>query len=334
MAYTMKGSVEIARCCTSFGLQLSRPVTCGMCVKLACAGLRGTVDLESQVLRKDNGISSKEIRRAYRGHGSVAAALLPKDKKAQLLSGVDRSHVDIVARILDQASSAAKRWEIVHTDFLTPPAREDALMAVRRLADATAVISGGYSEAERCRLSVGHPEAMESGGLNSGGFPGAVAALSVEGNFSHDAAAHGDFLGAVLGCGITREKVGDIILQEGTGAHVLVVPELVSSVPVTVEQIPVAGLKFRAPKVDTVKTVEASMRVDAVASAGFRISRTKLSDLIDSGKVRVNWKEVTKGGVTLKGGDVVSVRGHGRLEVGEVSITKKARYAVELTRYI
>jgi RNA-binding protein YlmH len=36
---------------------------------------------------------------------------------------------------------------------------------------------------------------------------------SVSGNFMFDAASHGDFLGAVLGTGIAREKVGDIILQ-------------------------------------------------------------------------------------------------------------------------
>ena len=36
---------------------------------------------------------------------------------------------------------------------------------------------------------------------------------SVSGNFAFDTAAHGDFLGAILGTGVTREKVGDIIVQ-------------------------------------------------------------------------------------------------------------------------
>jgi len=52
-----------------------------------------------------------------------------------------------------------------------------------------------------------------------------------------------------------------------------------------------------------------------LASAGFKISRTKLASLISAGDVRVNWAPVLKNGVTLKSGDVVSVSGMGRLKV-------------------
>ncbi|CAI7929315.1 unnamed protein product, partial [Closterium sp. NIES-54] len=34
----------------------------------------------------------------------------------------------------------------------------------------------------------------------------------VSGAFKQSSVAHGDFLGAVLGTGITRDKVGDVIL--------------------------------------------------------------------------------------------------------------------------
>jgi RNA-binding protein YlmH len=68
-------------------------------------------------------------------------------------------------------------------------------------------------------------------------------------------------------------------------------------------------------RVDTFRSVEASLRVDALASAGFRMSRSKLADMISGGDVRVNWKEVTKNGLCLKTGDVVSVSGKGRIEV-------------------
>jgi len=36
---------------------------------------------------------------------------------------------------------------------------------------------------------------------------------SITGNFSFDSCSHGDFLGAILGTGIAREKLGDILLQ-------------------------------------------------------------------------------------------------------------------------
>ncbi len=71
-------------------------------------------------------------------------------------------------------------------------------------------------------------------------------------------------------------------------------------------------------------TVEASMRLDAIASADFGMSRNKMSSAISSNDVRVNWKEITQASHNLKAGDLIAVRGKGRLKVGEVSITNNA----------
>jgi RNA-binding protein YlmH len=57
-------------------------------------------------------------------------------------------------------------------------------------------------------------------------------------------------------------------------------------------------------------------------------------DLIDSNDVRVNWKEVTQASSQVKSGDLIAIRGKGRLEVGEIAVTKKDRYRVQLTRYM
>ena len=54
-----------------------------------------------------------------------------------------------------------------------------------------------------------------------------MSAVLVKGNFLFDSATHRDFLGACLGTGIDRSKVGDILVQGEQGAHILVVPELV-----------------------------------------------------------------------------------------------------------
>ena len=37
--------------------------------------------------------------------------------------------------------------------------------------------------------------------------------FSITGNFGYQPPSHGDFLGSILGTGIAREKLGDIILQ-------------------------------------------------------------------------------------------------------------------------
>lgn len=272
-------------------------------------------------------------------------ATVPRDEKKDLLAGVHKDHIESVVRILEQARTAAARWEVIHSDFLTPPAIEDALRVMRRLSDVGVIVSGGYPQAERCRLSLGHIEAFPSTIQKDDiEYPRAVAAVSILGDFMVDPAMHGDFLGSILGTGCAREKIGDILVQGDTGAQALIVPELVDfletsltqvhKTPVLCERILLKDVLYQPPRVQIIKSVEASLRVDAVASAGFKISRSKLADLISAGNVRVNWKEVTKNGFIVKSGDIISVKQKGRLEVGQINTTNKGKYYVELLRYL
>ena len=48
----------------------------------------------------------------------------------------------------------------------------------------------------------------------------------------------------------------------------------------------------------------------------------------------MNWKGCDKGAMVLKAGDVVTVRGKGRVVLTEVTTTKKDRYAVTLSRFV
>ncbi|XP_030511950.1 putative RNA-binding protein YlmH isoform X2 [Rhodamnia argentea] len=214
---------------------------------------------------------------------------------------------------------------------------KESMLLLEKLADIKAIAQGGYPQAERCRISIGHIETLTS-------EPDIVGAVSITGNFSFDSCSHGDFLGAILATGIARDKLGDILLQGERGAQILIVPELVDfimatldkvgNVPVSCTRIPLLALEFEPPRTKSFRSVEASLRVDALASAGFKISRSKLAVLISNGDVRVNWTTVTKNGTTLKSGDIVSVSGQGRLKIGEIITTRKGKFAVELIRYL
>ncbi|KXZ55839.1 hypothetical protein GPECTOR_2g1390 [Gonium pectorale] len=183
-------------------------------------------------------------------------------------------------------------------------------------------------------------EALRDNPLEADG----VAALQVKGNFMFDPAKHPDFLGAILGTGVVREKVGDILVQGEAGAQILVDPELVEhfemslvqvrTVPVETRRIPLSELSVRPPRVEEMSSVEASMRLDAIASAGFRVSRSKMGDLIKAGDVRLNWRTASKTALEVKAGDVISCSGKGRLEVRSVETTKKEKFLVTLMRYI
>ncbi|KAK2968442.1 hypothetical protein RJ640_004448 [Escallonia rubra] len=270
--------------------------------------------------------------------GICQLAQAVKGDTVALLKGVaDKGAIEDVKHVVEMARRASSRRGVLHTDFLTPPVLKESVLALENLADVKAVAQGGYPQAERCRLSVGHPDAFPAD-------PDVVAAMSISGNFGFQPCSHGDFLGSILGTGITRDKLGDIILQGEKGAHILLVPELVDfltssldkvgNVSVTCKRMPLIALEYEPPRTMSFKTVEASLRIDAIASAGFKISRSKLVDLISSGDVRVNWTNVMKNNTTIKTGDIISVSGKGRLKIGEINSTKKGKFAVELIRYL
>ncbi|MEM7555399.1 MAG: photosystem II S4 domain protein [Cyanobacteria bacterium P01_A01_bin.84] len=259
--------------------------------------------------------------------------MLPREN---ILKSVENR--DTIARVIDLAEQAIKTWEVVLTDFLSPPELAEAHQAFSKLTEVELVGWGGYPQAERKRIAIARSDLPLDESMV------AVSALDIAGNFLFDTATHRDFLGSMLGSGIVREKTGDIIVLGERGAQVIVVPEMaeflqtslnqVRSVPVKVRPIELSELKIREPKKKELTTVEASLRLDAIASAGFGMSRGKMVDLINAGDVRVNWKEISQASSQVKTGDKVSIRGKGRLEIGDIAITKKERYRVNLTRYV
>ncbi len=259
--------------------------------------------------------------------------MLPRE---DLLKRVENR--DVVARVIDLAEQAIKTWEIVETDFLSPPEIVEIQDIFNRLTEVEIIATGGYPQAERQRLGICRSELP----FEASQVP--IAAVQIAGNFLFDPPTHRDFLGSMLGCGIVRDKTGDIIVLGEQGAQAIVAPELVEylelhltqvrSVPVKTRRIELSELKIREPKKKEMTTVEASLRLDAIASAGFGMSRSKMVDLITSGDVRVNWKDISQSSHALKAGDLVAIRGKGRLEIGEVAITKKERYRINLTRYL
>ncbi|NBO31738.1 MAG: photosystem II S4 domain protein [Cyanobacteria bacterium WB6_1B_304] len=256
--------------------------------------------------------------------------------KNEFLKGVE--HRETLARLFDQSEQAIKTWDIVLTDFLSPPEWAEVQQIWQRFTDVHWLAWGGYGQAERQRIAIARPEIpLDLSQVN-------LMAIDISGNFLFDPATHRDFLGSILGTGIVRDKVGDVIVLGERGAQAIIAPELadylqvhlqqVRSVPVKIQPIPLSELRVREPKTKEITTVEASLRLDAIASAGFGMSRGKMVDWINAGDVRVNWKEITHPSAVMKSGDLISIRGKGRVMVGDIAITKKDRYRIQLTRFL
>ncbi|MGA0201040.1 MAG: photosystem II S4 domain protein, partial [Prochlorotrichaceae cyanobacterium] len=65
--------------------------------------------------------------------------MLPRD---ELLKNTE--HRETLARMVDAADQALRTWELVPTDFLSPPELAEAQILLSRLTEVTAIAAGGY----------------------------------------------------------------------------------------------------------------------------------------------------------------------------------------------
>lgn len=155
---------------------------------------------------------------------------------------------------------------------------------------------------------------------------------------------HRDYLGSLLGLGIKREMIGDILTGD-TGADIIVMQEIqefllfnYTSAGRTSLKIEAVGLQeLRIPKKRVIeqKDTVASLRLDNVVSSAFSLSRTKASDAIRSGIVFVNNMQAEKIDALVKEGDKLVLRGKGKAILKEVGgRTRKDRLFIVTERYL
>ena len=263
--------------------------------------------------------------------------------KGQLLDRLGAAGEDrlVLAKILDRAEQAGNRNIPAATDFLSPAQLAQAGEALRLAGfpETGYAALGGYETAER-RLLLFLPDWLEAEDAESQSPIRCLrAAFRAEYKLTHR-----DFLGSLMGMGIVREKVGDILV--GPDSADLIVLDTVADfllrswdsagrARLAVSAIEPDNLHIPAVSCKEARDTVSSLRLDAVASAGFRMARGRAAALIESGKVQVNWRECTKPDKLLSAGDTVSARGFGKFELKEVGgVTKKGRTSIVLWVYV
>jgi RNA-binding protein YlmH len=248
----------------------------------------------------------------------------------------ERPFVDRASEWVDRAAFG---HEMKRTDFLDPRQVEILMSLANRSPEVQLRLTGGYEAAERKRAIV----APDYRDLES--EPEGIALIRVTaGTEGHLALDHGDYLGALLGLGIKRDRIGDLQVHED-GCDCLVAEEIadyvnihlrqVHRVHVLTELLPLSDLRVSVPALEEMNLSVASLRLDGIASDVYRISRSKIVDPIRAGRCRVNWKTEEDPSAPLKEGDVVSFQGLGRFKVLHLEgTTKKGRVRLKIGKFI
>ena len=245
-----------------------------------------------------------------------------------------------LAELINRAEEALRTWEPVWSGFVAPELREEAEQRLGALSELRLQTDGGWPQAERRRLLFRRSELAAA---EDNAPPAALAGLVVAGNFLFDPAEPADVRQGLLAAGIEAAAIGDIWMRGDRGAQAVISAETaqgwpgrdaqVRTVPVQLEWVALEQLQWPTSRIPRqLSSVEASLRLDAVASAGLGVSRSRMAELIRSGAVRVNWQVVTTPSRELNRGDRVRLDGRGELEIQEIQPTKRERWRVVMER--
>lgn len=209
---------------------------------------------------------------------------------------------------------------------------------------------GGFEAAERC-LAVYLPEYIEAddfASLNAFFIDSPndcpVSILEVKKDKFSKALTHRDYLGALMGLGISRDMTGDIFVNDD-GCHIAVIKSMSQYIA---DNLSSAGrgtlnIKLLMPfELENLKHDEgtpesftvSSARLDSMVKNGFGVSRDNACEAISHGLVFVNDTECLKPDRRINEGDKITMRHNGRIIVSSMpGKSKRGRLIINVISF-
>ena len=259
---------------------------------------------------------------------------LPKEKI--LFKSTFRKELE---NLLYYAEKAMLERKPIWSPFVSAQLLEEVKNKFKNLNDITFKFDGGFTGAERKRICfIRHEEEMESKHIN---VP--LKGIYIKGNFLFDRAKQDDFRKLLLDLGSQAEEIGDIWLIRDRGAQAICSSKYadlmhqkhskIRDVEIAIETLTISEMEipFKKPE-KVINTVEASTRLDAIASAGFGMSRSKITTQIKKGFLRLNWALNDQPSKSVNIGDLIHLERKGSLKILNIDKTKKERWRIKLLR--
>ncbi|MCH1723894.1 RNA-binding protein [Lactococcus formosensis] len=238
-----------------------------------------------------------------------------------------------IDRVLDWMDRVENNYSVVTTYFLNP--REvEILESLANKRELQIFSTQDIAQTELTKIIIA-PEFYQ---LDESDFDLALLEISYAKKFYQ--LKHSQILGSFLGqTGIRRSEIGDIVLNEGR-AQVFVSKHLLEIFQNNIEKIGPAPVKFMEKTVEElIKTEDtsvikvilvSSLRIDKIIASTFEISRNLAVNMLQLRKVKLNYLEIEKKDFPVEQGDLISVRGLGRIKVLKIlGETKKGKQKIE-----
>ncbi|WP_419888552.1 RNA-binding protein [Neobacillus niacini] len=149
---------------------------------------------------------------------------------------------------------------------------------------------------------------------------------------------HPQVLGSLMSLGLKRGKFGDILMKDGR-VQFIAASEISDYIRNNIESIGKASIRLKELALDDAINTDdlwieqvitvSSLRLDTIISGIHNISRQKSQLFIQQGLVKVNWTSIENVSFECGEGDLLSVRGYGRVKILSVEgKTKKDKWRI------
>lgn len=253
-----------------------------------------------------------------------------------------------LGQIADKISQCENKYIVTNTGFLDPHQQSLARQYCRQngipvydeepemLPATRTIFYGGYEDAERVVL-INLPDYAH---LEEQKLLTVVRAVRPQGG---RALTHRDYLGSLMGLGLKRELIGDILVRDD-GADIIVLTDIADFILTSYGKAGRTNLSLSSHNLSELIVPEqtgkeitdtvASLRLDSVVASAFGLSRGKAAESVGRGLVYVNHVEVCKADFALKEGDKITLRGKGKACLTEVGgKSRKDRQYIKMLRY-
>lgn len=239
------------------------------------------------------------------------------------------------AKINDLICRFERGEEVVFSSFLTA---EEAMVADHLCSKyhMPHIFLGGYPESERKVLVI---SCLDESEINK---RSPITLLKIECAES-SSFSNRDVLGALMGSGIRREMLGDIIIRQGIAAVFILnqISEFLIQNITTIGRfkvkLAVTDRQFQIPpaEFEDQRVTVASLRLDAVVSSVAHISRDRACELIENKMVQINHIPSEKKTKEIHASDSLVIRGIGKWIIDECGdLSKKGRIILRCRKYI
>ncbi len=195
---------------------------------------------------------------------------------------------------------------------------------------------GGFDSAERVVAAFGDRE------VNNEDFPISCVKIVPKSEKFAQNLTHRDYLGTLMGLGIKRSVIGDILISSKT-AYVFCISAMAQFVCDSVSRVARTDVRCEItnsidreamPVPKHVEAVVSSLRLDVLVGEVYSLSRNETDKLFLQQKVFENGRLITRRSYIPKEGSKISVRGYGRFVFsGALRQTKKGRTVAALEVY-